>query len=96
MTLLFDEKRLQELHDQAMRREYLAEGRAKGRAEGRVEGRTEGRAEGRTEGIELCANNIAREMLLEKMPVSTIARLTKLSEEAIGNLARTLGVTPVA
>ena len=36
---------------------------------------------------------VARDMLMEKLPLSLIAKISQLSEDAIRKLAKTLGVT---
>ena len=36
---------------------------------------------------------VARDMLMEKLPLSLIAKISQLSEDAIRKLAKTLGIT---
>lgn len=62
------------------------EGRLEGKLEGRLEGKLEGKQEGKIEGEIEKANAIAREMKKEGMPVSQIAKFTKLTEEEIQKL----------
>ncbi len=54
------------------------------------------RKEGVEEGIELGIENdrqrVARDMLVDKYPISAIAKISKLSEDVIKNLAGSLGV----
>ena len=38
---------------------------------------------------------VARDMLMENYPLSAIEKISQLSEDAIRNLAKTLGVTTV-
>jgi len=52
MVTLFDQEKIQEIHDYNVAQEAKQEGRQEGRMEGRQEGRMEGRQEGRMEGIE--------------------------------------------
>ncbi len=52
MVVLFDEKKVREIHEYNVRKDALEEGVEKGRAEGRAEGMKKGRAEGRDEGTE--------------------------------------------
>lgn len=59
--------------------EGFCEGRAEGLAVGLAEGREEGKAEGRAEGLYFVAKN----MLSEGMPASTISSITGLSAEEI-------------
>ena len=70
------------------RREGLAEGLAKGRAEGRAEGRREGRAEGRHDGIA----HVAINMLRAGTPISTVAQMTELTENAVRQMAKEHGI----
>lgn len=61
--------------DNLVTREYSEQ---KGRAEGRIEGRAEGRAQERMD--------IARSMIAENIPIKTIIKITKLTEEEINKL----------
>lgn len=56
------------------------------------EARTEGLAEGRTEGIEQEKNSNILGMLREKIPMETIARITKTSVEQIKELGKLNGL----
>ena len=62
------------------RREGLAEGLAKGRAEGRAEGRHDGIA------------HVAINMLRAGTPISTVAQMTELTENAVRQMAEAHGV----
>ena len=79
MTSLFDETRIQELHDKSVREE------------GREEGRTEGRAEGREAG----KADIIAEMLRDNASMSLIEKYTRTPAEKIAEIARSIGVSPV-
>ena len=74
----------------------LAEGLEKGIAEGlekgMQEGMQKGRAEGRNEGIQQERKNNILGMLREKIPMETIARITKVSVEQIRELGKLNGV----
>ncbi len=56
----------------------IEEGRIQGRIQGRVEGRVEGKIEGKIE--------VALNLLKEKIPINTIAKVTGLSVEEIKKL----------
>ncbi len=59
----------------------------------RMEERQEGRAEGRKEGIDLANERVARDMLQKKMfPLSVIAEISKLSEDVVRGIAKSLGI----
>ena len=59
----------------------------------RMEERQEGRAEGRKEGIDLANERVARDMLQKKMfPLSVIAEISKLSEDVVRDIAKSLGI----
>ncbi len=62
------------------------EGREEGKIEGREEGKIEGREEGKIEGREEGTIETAKAMLIEGIPIATIAKVTGLSEEEIGKL----------
>ena len=68
------------------------EGRAEGRIEGRAEGRIEGRAEGRIEGIDENRKDVAADMIREGEPLSKILKYSRLAEDTIFAIARSLGV----
>jgi flagellar biosynthesis/type III secretory pathway protein FliH len=70
----------------------LAEGLEKGIAEGLEKGMQKGRAEGRNEGIQQERNSNILGMLREKIPMETIARITKVSVEQIRELGKLNGV----
>ena len=57
--------------------------------EGREEGREEGRAEGRSEEKE----RFVSEMLKKNLPLTLIEEISRLSREAIYNIASKIGVT---
>ena len=64
------------------------------RKEGIEEGRKEGIEEGRKEGIEETNERVAKDMLSTgTLTVSFISHISQLSEEAVRNLANTMGVT---
>lgn len=69
------------------RKEARAEGRSEGLAEGLAEGRAEGHvkglSEGRTEGALAAKQEMARNMLAEKFPVTQVVKITGLSESEI-------------
>ena len=104
MITLFDERRIQELHDNTVREEGRKEGRREGHEEGRregheegrreghEEGRREGRKEGRKEGREESSVDVVREMLRGNEPVSKIAKYTQVSVEKIAEIARSIGI----
>ena len=77
-----------------VRREYmiLSDEIRRRQEEARIEGLAEGRAEGRTEGIEQEKNSNILGMLREKIPMETIARITKVSVEQIRELGKLNGV----
>ena len=64
----------------------------KGRAEGLEQGLQQGLAEGRNKGIQQERNSNILGMLREKIPMETIARITKVSVEQIRELGRLNGV----
>ena len=64
----------------------------KGRAEGLEQGLQQGLAEGRNKGIQQERNNNILGMLREKIPMETIARITKVSVEQIRELGKLNGV----
>jgi predicted transposase YdaD len=72
------------------------EGRQEGRKEGRQEGLQEGRKEGRQEGINQTNERVATDMLLKKkFSISIIAEISKLSEDVVRGIAKSIGVTVV-
>ena len=77
----------------AGRAEGLATGRAEGLATGRAEGLATGRAEGLATGREETQERVASDMLKDNYPLSAIQKISRLSEDAIRNLANTLGIT---
>ena len=82
----------------AGRAEGLAVGREEGHAEGLAVGREEGHAEeglaaGREEGLSEEKTRVASDMLKDNYPLSEIQKISRLSEEAILNLANSLGIT---
>ena len=86
---------------QYARKEGMEDGRAEGRAaglvigraEGLAAGREEGLATGREEGIRENRERVASDMLKDNYPLSAIQKISRLSEEAIRNLASSLGIT---
>ena len=74
--------------EEAIREDSEARGLARGIALGRAEGREEGRVEGREEGREAEQASFITGMLKEKLPLETIARVSKLSVERIQELGR--------
>lgn len=70
--------------EEAIREDGIEQGMARGREEGRAKGREEGLAKGREE--EKSAFILS--MLKEKLPLETIARVSKLSVERIQELGR--------
>ena len=62
------------------------------RQEGRKEGRQEGRREGRQEGLNNANERVAKDMLRKNLPLSLIEEISRLSEDTIRGLARTLGI----
>ena len=81
----------------AGREEGLAAGRAEGReiglAAGREEGLAAGREEGLAEGISEEKQRVASDMLKDNYPLSAIQKISRLSEDAIRNIANSLGLT---
>ena len=65
-----------------------AEGMKRGRAEGMERGRAEGMKRGRAEGMEQGKVDIVLEMLRDKLPLETIARISKFSMERVQELGR--------
>lgn len=59
---------------------------------GRAEGLEQGLAEGRNKGIQQERNSNILGMLREKIPMETIARITKVSVEQIRELGKLNGV----
>ena len=90
---------------QYARKEGMEDGRAEGRVEGLVAGRAEGLVAGREEGLVAGREEglvsgraetqarVASDMLKDNYPLSAIQKISKLSEEAIRNLANSLGIT---
>ena len=64
----------------------------KGMQKGMEKGMEKGRAEGRNEGIQQERNSNILGMLREKIPMETIARITKVSVEQIRELGKLNGV----
>ena len=76
-----------------LREEERQEGREIGRAEGREIGLAEGRSEGLAEGHHEEKERTATAMLKENLPLSLIAKISELSEDAIRAIASSLGIT---
>ena len=66
----------------------LERGRAEGMERGMKRGRAEGMERGRAEGMEQGKVNIVLEMLRDKLPLETIARISKFSTERVQELGR--------
>ncbi len=94
MVVLFDEKKVREIHEYNVRKDALEEGRAegivlgvkKGRAEGmkkgRAEGMKKGRAEGREKGIAAMVATLKRLALAKNTVVQELIRNFQLSPQA--------------
>ena len=61
----------------------------------RQEGIQEGRKEGIQEGINETKEYVATDMLKDGMPLDKIAKYSRLAEDAIRSLAKSLGVAVV-
>ena len=72
-----------EMYVSVFEKVYKEEGRIEGLLAGRVEGRSEGRAEGRSEG----SLEIAKNMLLDGLPLEKISQYTNLPLEKIESLS---------
>ena len=96
MISLFNEKRIQELHDNTVREEGRAEGLAEGHTKGLAEGRAEGRTEGLAEGRDERNTEVIMEMLHGNEPISKIMRYTQASMERISEIASSLGIAVMA
>ena len=96
MISLFNEKRIQELHDNTVREEGRAEGRAEGLAEGHTKGLAEGHTKGLAEGRDERNTEVITEMLHGNEPVSKIMRYTQASMERISEIASSLGIAVMA
>ena len=70
------------------RAEGMERGRAEGMERGRAEGMERGRAEGMERGREQGKVDIVLEMLRDKLPLETIARVSKFSLERVQELGR--------
>ena len=66
----------------------LEEGIERGLERGRAEGMERGMKRGRAEGMEQGKVDIVLEMLRDKLPLETIARLSKFSMERVQELGR--------
>jgi len=66
----------------------LEEGIERGRAEGMERGMKRGMKRGRAEGMEQGKVDIVLEMLRDKLPLETIARISKFSTERVQELGR--------
>ena len=79
-------------YGRGLARKYAAKGRAEGLEQGLQQGLVEGRNKGRNEGIQQERNSNILGMLREKIPMETIARITKVSVEQIRELGKLNGV----
>ncbi|WP_302221513.1 PD-(D/E)XK nuclease family transposase [uncultured Acidaminococcus sp.] len=83
-------------YGRGLARKYAAKGRAEGLEQGLQQGLeqglAEGRNKGRNEGIQQERKNNILGMLREKIPMETIARITKVSVEQIRELGKLNGV----
>lgn len=78
------------------KQEGRKEGRKEGLQEGRKEGRLEGLQEGEQKGISQTNERVATDMLLKKkFSISVIAEISKLSEDVVRGIAKSIGVTVV-
>ena len=67
-----------------------------GKQEGLLEGRKEGLLEGEQKGISQTNERVATDMLLKKkFSISIIAEISKLSEDVVRGIAKSIGVTVV-
>lgn len=64
-----------------MKRKAIQEGRQEGLQEGREKGRAEGRKKGRKEGKQESLINVAKKMLMEKVDIDFITKITGLKKE---------------
>ena len=74
--------------EEAILEEGMERGRAEGMERGRAEGMERGRAEGMERGREQGKVDIVLEMLRDKLPLETIARVSKFSLERVQELGR--------
>lgn len=78
------------------KKEGLREGEQKGIQKGRKEGRLEGLREGEQKGINQTNERVATDMLLKKkFSISVIAEISKLSEDVVRGIAKSIGVRVV-
>ena len=90
----FNEDKYKNLFIEEGREEGLKEGRKEGREEGLKEGRNEGRKEGIEKGRNERNKEVAADLIREgNMSASVIAKISKLSEDAVRRLADSLGVS---
>ena len=83
----FEEAILEEGIERGLER-GRAEGMERGMKRGRAEGMERGMKRGRAEGMEQGKVDIVLEMLRDKLPLETIARLSKFSTERVQELGR--------
>ena len=74
--------------EEAILEEGMERGLERGRAEGMERGMKRGRAEGMEQGREQGKVDIVLEMLRDKLPLETIARISKFSMERVQELGR--------
>ena len=74
--------------EEAILEEGIERGLERGRAEGMERGMKRGMKRGRAEGMEQGKVDIVLEMLRDKLPLETIARLSKFSMERVQELGR--------
>lgn len=79
-------------YGRGLARKYAEKGRAEGLEQGLQQGLQQGLAEGRNKGIQQERNSNILGMLREKIPMETIARITKVSVEQIRELGKLHGV----
>ena len=91
----YDEEKERRLAREEAARIGRDEGLAAGLAEGRATGLAEGRAEGLADGHREANERVASDMLRENLPLALIAKISQLSEEAIRNIAQSLGISVV-
>ena len=92
----FELKKFLRAHKAEVKGMYLTEyDEEKERRLAREEAAMIGREEGRVEGADAEKKRVAAEMLKERMPMSLIGKISALSEQAIMEIARSLGIEAV-
>ena len=82
MVVLFDEKKVREIHEYNVRKDALEEGRAEGMKKGRAEGRAEGRNEGTEKGISAVVDLMKRFTAEKSVAAREVAQRFDLTPEA--------------